>query len=100
MGRMKHVLMSLLVAVVVSAIQFWVAMRYSMDLLWQVRFMHYLAGPGPILGYRNGKPLYEGTPVHIMAAFVGLVLGAVLYWVIGYFVIKKWHNRQLELNED
>jgi len=92
MMRLKQILLSLLLAVVVSFIQFWVAIRYSTAILWQVELMHHLVGPGPILGYRNGQPIYEGTPVHTVAAFVGLELGAMVYWIIGYFIMKNLHN--------
>jgi hypothetical protein len=89
MSKLKQIIISFLFALIVSAIQFWVAIKYSRALLWQVDLMHYLVGPGPILGYKNGQPLYEGTPVHMVAAFVGLGLGVVVYWIIGYFLIKK-----------
>ncbi len=96
MVRIKLFFVSFLLAIAISGVQFWIAVHYSTAILWQVRLMHHLAayllGPGPILGYSNGQPMYEGTPVHIVAAFVGLGLGAILYWVIGYFVIRRWHN--------
>ena len=57
--------------------------------------MLYLVGPGPILGYKNGQPLYEGTPVHELAAYAGIILGLVIYWYLIYFIIKKWHNNRL-----
>ena len=97
MVKMKQILLSMFFAVVISSVQFWVAIRYSTAIFWLVKFMLFLVGPGPILGYRNGQPIYEGTPVHMVAAFVGLGLGAVIYWIIGYFFIKKCHNHWLHL---
>jgi hypothetical protein len=88
--------MPILFAVVVSCVQFWVAIRFSIKILWQVTLMQYLVGPGPILGYRHGQPLYEGTPVHMVAAYIGLGIGLIVYWVIGFFIIKKWHSIRIQ----
>ena len=43
----------------------------------------------------NGPPMYEGTPVHVVAFYTGLILGAAIYWLIGYLFLKKWHNNRL-----
>jgi len=52
-----------------STFQFISDINSSADILWQVNVMQKLIGPGAILGYAsNGKPLYEGTPVHMVAA--------------------------------
>ena len=52
--------------------------------------MLWFVGPGPILGYdSNGKPLYEGTPVHMVAGFAGLFLGVVAYSIFFYILRKR-----------
>jgi len=97
MKKRKQILVSFILAILISSIQFLIAIQFSTSILWQVKLMHYLVGPGPILGYRNGQPIYEGTPVHMVAGFVGLGLGAIVYWITGYFIMKKWHNHRLQL---
>jgi hypothetical protein len=87
--------MSFVFSVVLSSIQFWVAIRVSTAILWQVKLMQYFAGPGPLLEYKNGQPIYEGTPVHLIAACIGLVMGVIVYWLVGYFIIK-WHNKRMQ----
>lgn len=96
MVKLKQILIASVFAIVVSCIQFWVGIRYSTAILWQVTLMHHLVGPGPILGYKDGQPIYEGTPVHMVAAFVGLGLGAIVYWLVGYFIVKKWYNHRVQ----
>jgi hypothetical protein len=97
MTRLKQILIAFVFAIVVSSIQFWMAIRFSKEILWQVSLMHnivgHVIGRGPILGYKNGQPMYEGTPIDMVAAFVGLGLGVIVYWVVGYFIMKKWHNK-------
>lgn len=95
MLRLRQILISFVFSVVLSSIQFWVAIRFSTAILWQVKLMQYLAGPGPLLGYKNGQPIYEGTPAHMIAAFIGLGMGVIVYWIVGYFIIK-WHNKRLQ----
>jgi hypothetical protein len=93
MIRLKITLIAFIFAVAISSIQFWMAIRFSNEILWQVKLMFYIVGPGPILGYENGQPLYEGTPIHMVAAYVGLGLGVVVYWIVSYWLIKKWHSK-------
>jgi hypothetical protein len=51
-------------------------------------YLVYLVGPGPILGYdEQGNPTYEGTPVHVIAGFIGLLLGVPIYSMISYYVL-------------
>lgn len=92
MAKLKLVLISLSIALVISAIQFVLAVQYSIKLLWQSQLMLHLVGNGPLLGYRNDQPVYEGTPIHGFAFFIGLILGAAIYWLIGYLLLKKWYN--------
>ena len=94
--KAKRALLALLVAMAASAAQFGLAAHFGMAVFWQVIVMHYLAGKGPILGYANGQPIYEGTPVHMLAAYVGVVLGVVVYWLIGYVIVKTWHNYRMQ----
>ena len=95
MAKLKQILLSLLFAIVISAIQIFFAFYYSQKVLWQTQLLLYFVGPGPIFGYENGQPLYEGTPVHELAAYTGIILGIVVYWFIGYFIIRRWYNNRL-----
>ena len=95
MAKLKLALIALSIAIVISAMQFFLAAHYSIKILWQSQLMLHLVGNGPLLGYRNGQPMYEGTPVHVVAFYTGLILGAAIYWLIGYLFLKKWHNNRL-----
>lgn len=90
-GRTR-VLPALLAAVAVPAIQLLAAVWISTDILWQVRLMQHFAGPGPVLGYKHGQPVYEGTPVHLVAAVAGLGIGVAVYWLLGWFIIGRWRK--------
>ena len=48
----------------------------SKVLLWQDTILVYVVGPGPLL-YTDaqGKPHYEGTPIHMLILPVGFLLG-------------------------
>lgn len=96
MTRLKQIIIPILFAIIISCFQFWIAIRFSSKILWQVTLMQNLLGHGPILGYRNGQPMYEGTPVQMMAAYIGLGIGFIIYWLIGSLIIKKWHNIRLQ----
>jgi hypothetical protein len=98
MAKSKQILVAFCIASAVSSMQFLAATRFAGAILWQVVIMQYLVGHGPILGYRNGQPIYEGTPVHEVAAYVGLGLGVIVYWLASYLIIKKWHNHLLHWN--
>ncbi len=61
--------------------------RVSRVLLWQAAILVYLVGQGPLLAYdAQGEPIYEGSPVGMLAGFVGLLLGIPIYSVVSYFV--------------
>ena len=91
--RLKEFSIPIIFAVVISSIQFWIAIRFSAEILWQVTLMYHLVGSGPILGYRNGQPIYEGTPVHMVAAYIGIGIGVIVYWVIGFFIMRLYNHR-------
>jgi hypothetical protein len=95
--KLYKLLLAAIAALFLSVIQFWAAIYFSMNILWQAQIMLLLVGPGPILGYdSSGKPLYEGTPVHMVAAYFGLFFGFIIYTAIFYLLIsRKWHNTYL-----
>jgi hypothetical protein len=71
--------LAVIAAVILSAIQIWTALNLSYEILWQVNLLQWLAGPGPLLGYtETGKPIHEGTPVHMVSAYIGVILGLIL----------------------
>jgi hypothetical protein len=96
MIRLKQIMIPILFAIGVSCVQFWVAIRFSLKILWQVTLMQNIVGHGPILGYRNGQPMHEGTPVQVIASYIGFGIGFIVYWLIGSLIIKKWHNIRLQ----
>ncbi len=85
-------LVAIVAAVSLSGLQLLAVINFSQKILWQVNTMLWFVGPGPLLGYdSNGKPLYEGTPVHLVAGIFGLLFGVVVYAVIIYILInRKW----------
>ncbi len=88
--KLQKIVIAVAAALALSYLQFWAAMKYLRTILWQVDLMHWLVGPGPILGYdASGKPQYEGTPVHMVAAVLGLIIGIILYAVISYKLITR-----------
>ena len=96
--KLKTIALSVFAAVLLSGIQFVVALKSSMKILWQVYIMQNLVGSGPILGYdANGQPMYEGTPVHMFAAYLGLFIGVILYTIIFYFLFSHRSARKEEI---
>jgi len=82
--------LSVVSALVLSGVQ----IIFFAKTLWQVYIMSLffdtLFGPRPIWGYdSSGKPMYEGTPVDMVAFFLGLFIGFVIYTVIFYFLFHK-----------
>lgn len=60
----------------------------SAVLLWNVKFFILLAGNGPFLGYdTQGNPMYEGTPVHLFFALIGIVSGFIIYPTILFLIL-------------
>jgi hypothetical protein len=74
------------------------ASQFSTKVLWQATLMHRFVGKGPILGYdAQGQPMYEGTPVHFVAAITGLLIGLIVYWIVFYCIIGKIrHNKGIQ----
>jgi hypothetical protein len=63
--------------------------KVSRALMWQAAIPVYLVGPGPLLGYDElGNPMYEGTPVHMLAGQVGLLSGVPIYSAVSYFMLR------------
>ena len=93
MSTLKLIFVSILIGILVTAALTWAAFsiedeRMSRVLLWQLKPMMYLAGPGPLLGYdAQGNPMYEGTPVHIIFGFLGLLLGVPIYSILSFVVL-------------
>jgi hypothetical protein len=98
MERLKRICFSLLGAIIVSALQLMAASQFSTKVLWQATLMHRFVGKGPILGYDSqGQPMYEGTPVHLISAITGLLIGLIVYWIIFYWIIGKIrHNNAMQ----
>ena len=89
-------ILAVIAAVILSAVQICTALNFSYEILWQVDLMQWLAGPGPILSYtEGGKPIHEGTPVHMVAGYVGVFLGFIFYTVVVYQLLKWQHNKKM-----
>ena len=71
MVNLKRIMVSGLFAIAISCLQVWASIHFSKTILWQVQLMQSFVGKGPILGYRNGLPLYEATPVHMISTYIG-----------------------------
>jgi hypothetical protein len=57
--------------------------------LWNVTLFVAVAGNGPLLGYdTSGNPMYEGTPVHLVFALVGLSSGFCFYPTLIFVGLK------------
>ena len=101
MSTLKLIFVSTLVGIFITAALTWAAFSIEDDqvsrvLLWQLKPVMYLAGTGPLLGYdAQGNPIYEGTPVHIIFGFLGLLLGVPIYAVISFVVL--WSLRRLRM---
>ncbi len=93
MNRIKRKVIAFVAALGLSGLQLWAAENISWQILWQVNIMLWLAGPGPIIGNDSyGKPIREGTPVHMLAALVGLFLGVVIYTAIFSLLIRRYQK--------
>jgi hypothetical protein len=69
-------------------------------LLWNVKLFAALAGNGPLLGYdAQGNPMYEGTPILIFFALIGVLSSFVIYPIILFLIltlINKVKGRNFE----
>jgi hypothetical protein len=94
MIKLKTIVISIICSIVLSAVQIYIGLKFFPILLWQVRIFLFIAGKGPILGYdAQGNPLYEGTPVHELAAYFGIFVGFLIYSLIFYKLFSRiWHN--------
>lgn len=94
MSRSKLFILSIVCGVIITVALIWASAsigndRVSQVLLWHAAIPVYLVGQGPLLGYdAQGKPVYEGSPVGMLAGFVGLFLGVPIYSVVSYFVMR------------
>lgn len=92
MSKIKVLAISIFAAILLSAVQFLAAMKISFNILWQVNIMQMLVGSGPLLGYdSSGQPMYEGTPVHMVVAYLGLLFGVAIYSTVFYQLLKRRH---------
>jgi hypothetical protein len=88
--KWKNLITASVAALAISGSQLWVGINFSKRILWQSNIMLALVGSGPTLGYdASGRPMYEGTPVHMLAAYLGLLLGIVVYTLIFYLLLNK-----------
>ena len=59
-------------------------------LLWQDVFLAYLVGPEPLLSNdAQGKPHYEGTPIHMLILPVGFLLSIPIYSIVSYLFLRN-----------
>jgi hypothetical protein len=96
--KIKALAISISLAILLTAIQFLAAIKISSSILWQVTTVQWsvalFLGPGPLLGYdASGQPMYEGTPIHMVAAYIGLLFGAIVYSIIIHKIMKRLHNQ-------
>lgn len=66
----------------------------SRALMWQASILVHLVGPGPVIGHdQQGNPLHEGTPVHMLAGVVGILLGIPIYSLLTYVALRPFARR-------
>ena len=64
--------------------------RIARALEWQASFIQGLV-PSPNLGTPD-PPIYEGTPLHMVAWYVGAFLGIPLYTLIAYVALRVFRR--------
>ena len=61
---------------------------------WQGYLLaHWL--PAPNIGTAD-RPLYEATPIHVMAFFMGIPVGVVVYSVLAFAILARFSGRRKE----
>jgi hypothetical protein len=61
---------------------------------WPVALCVYLSGPGPEIG-PPGKHMHEGSPIQILAAFIGIGLSWTFYSSLVFFILWLRRKRRL-----
>ena len=93
MSRLKLVILSIICGAIITVALIWASAsigndRVSRVLLWQAAIPAYLVGRGPLLGHdEQGEPIYEGSPVGVLAGFVGLLMGVPVYSAASYLAL-------------
>jgi hypothetical protein len=65
--------------------------------VWNVILFVRLAGPGLMIGhYPDGRPMYEGTPAHVVFAALGTLAGVLLYALVVYALMRSGSARRPE----
>jgi len=99
MSRAKLFTWSVVIGVGVTIALTWTAIEIndrtvSGILLWQDVILGYLVGPGPLLFVdKQGHPVYEGTPIHLLIVPVGFILSIPIYSVIAYLILRAFTSR-------
>lgn len=65
----------------------------SVPLLWPVVVCEHLVGPGPSMG-SPGRHLHEGTPIHLLAAVVGVAL-SWMFWTSVAILVISYRSRPM-----
>jgi prepilin signal peptidase PulO-like enzyme (type II secretory pathway) len=101
-GRLnqRHALLAFLIGVapvLVAITQLRNRPAFAKLILWPAVLIGSLV-PGHNIGTVD-KPVYEGTPVNLLAGIIGIVLSAILYSAIVY-VLLAWIQRERTRRED
>lgn len=95
MSRSKLIVSSIVCGILITFVLTWAAFTVESEtvsraLMWQAAIPVYLIGPGPVIGHDDhGAPIHEGTPVHMLAGLVGILLGIPIYSVACYFALRS-----------
>jgi hypothetical protein len=96
--KIKWLLVSAMGGVLITAILFFFSEKLVIDVppsveaiakvaLWPVVLCEHLVGPGPSFGPPE-KHHYEGTPLHFLAAVVGVGLSWVFYSSLVFLLVR------------
>jgi hypothetical protein len=94
--KAKRVLTSAIVGIVVTLVGLAIAYITEGNLLGQICYWqgYLLTSWVPALNIGTADhPIYEGTPIHVFAFFMGIPLGMVLYSLLAYAVFG-WKKGQ------